>query len=159
MEKARFLDRNETIYSMMDEFLVVCPHCEACARMFRLDPDCEDWFAPRRLVCAACGHSKDWAGRVLIHGGTAEPPVDSCFQLPLWLKTNCRGKTLWAYNLRHLQLIESYVRAALREHRHHGELGWHNNSLVNRLPKWITSRRNRDEVLKAIARIRKSVVD
>ncbi|MGI5171658.1 hypothetical protein ACQEU3_45665 [Spirillospora sp. CA-253888] len=36
---------------------------------------------------------------------------------PLWLQRSCCGHVLWAYNVRHLDLLESYAAAKLREGR------------------------------------------
>jgi hypothetical protein len=132
--------------------LVVCPECRGCARIVLQRPEVNHYFAPRRLVCA-CGRTQAWAGREVGLGG----PVDPYFHLPLWLQGNFRGHVLWAYHLRHLLLIEQYVGASLREHRAQGASGWQNRSLLNRLPKWVKSGKNRDGVLRVIARLKQSV--
>jgi hypothetical protein len=63
---------------------------------------------------------------------------------------------LWAYNPEHLTLIHHYVTATLRE-----RAPWYDTSrkmtLVARLPVWIKYAKNRDEVLRAIDRIRASL--
>ena len=149
----RFKDTRETIYSFQDEFLVRCPCCDSCAIVRCIDPDKVDSFAPRRFSCTACGSSKDWSEQKIERRYT----VDAYFHYPLWLQTSCCGQTLWAYNLRHLEFIEAFVRAKLRErnpHQHH----YSNRSLFSRLPKWIQSAKNREGIIKAIAKIRKSVV-
>ena len=149
----RFKDTRETIYSFQDEFLVRCPCCDSCAIVRCIDPDKVDSFAPRRFSCTACGSSKDWSEQKIERRYT----VDAYFHYPLWLQTSCCGQTLWAYNLRHLEFIEGFVRAKLRErnpHQHH----YSNRSLFSRLPKWIQSAKNREGILKAIAKIHESVV-
>ncbi|MEW9532434.1 hypothetical protein AB0B72_28180, partial [Microbispora sp. NPDC049125] len=40
---------------------------------------------------------------------------DPFFGLHLWLQTPCCGNVLWAYNIRHLDLLEGYIGADLRE--------------------------------------------
>jgi hypothetical protein len=57
-----------------------------------------------------------------------------------------------------IEFIEAFVRAKLRERKPHELYGWSNQSLCSRLPKWIQSGKNREEILKAIAKIRESVV-
>jgi len=161
MSKTRFVEggveNGETIYTMMDEFLVVCPHCNSCASIRKFDPTNRDWFAPRRLLCEHCSFTKDWAGRSLYHGWYNDPPFEPCFALPLWLSTRCCGHILWAYNLHHLKITEQYVSAELRENVRHPRYGWFNQSLFNRLPKWIKEAKNRDKVLKAITKLKQSV--
>ncbi|WP_225860809.1 MULTISPECIES: hypothetical protein [Streptomyces] len=82
-------------------------------------------------------------------------PVDPYFQRPLWLRASCCGNTLWAYNLRHLDLLEAYVQAKLRER---GELApGAPTSLVERLPTWLKTAKNRTEILRTIKRLRSTV--
>jgi hypothetical protein len=80
--------------------------------------------------------------------------------------TPCGGQTLWAYNLGHLDFIEAFVTAELRERQPDDRYGWSNRSLFSRLPKWMQSAKNREQILKAIrasaqasanAKIRQSV--
>lgn len=150
----RFKDSRERIYSFQDELLVRCPHCDSCAILRCIDPDKVDFFAPRRFSCTACGSSKDLSKQKIESWYT----VDDYLGYPLWLETSCCGETLWAYNLRHLEFIEAFVRAKLRERKPDELYGWSNRSLFSRLPKWIQSGKNREEIIKAIAKIRKSVV-
>jgi hypothetical protein len=152
----RFKDTREDIYSFQNEFLVRCPFCDSCAIVRCIDPDKVDCFAPRRFSCTACGSSKDWSQQK-IESWYSEAQ-DNYFHYPLWLQTSCCSRTLWAYNLRHLEFIEAFVRAKLRERKPHELYGWSNKSLFSRLPKWIQSGKNREEILKAIAKIRESVV-
>ena len=150
----RFKDSRERIYSFQDELLVRCPHCDSCAILRCIDPDKVDFFAPRRFSCTACGSSKDWSKQKIESWYT----VDDYLGYPLWLETSCCGETLWAYNLRHLEFIEAFVRAKLRERKPDELYGWSNRSLFSRLPKWIQSAKNREGILKAIAKIHESVV-
>ncbi len=56
----------------------------------------------------------------------------------------------WAYNVEHLNLLESYLRAQLRERgRWTGTM-----SLVERLPAWLKAAKHRDEALRTIAKLR-----
>ena len=110
-------------------------------------------FGPRRFLCAACVSAASWSPKGQTpHWGA---PVDPFFRLPLWLQTQCcGGRTLWAFNETHLALLEDYVAARLRER------GQARNrmTLVARLPRWLKSAKNRDEVLRAITRLREAVV-
>lgn len=154
MTKSKFQDTRESIYSFISEFLVVCPRCQGLASINKIDAQNSDYLAPRRLVCGKCGLTKDWAEKSLLLGNRCDPPVDSCFGLPLFLAAPCGGHTLWAYNLKHLNLIEEYVNADLRQHIKHEIYGWNNGSLVNRLPQWMIAAKNRDNVLKTVARLK-----
>jgi hypothetical protein len=81
-------------------------------------------------------------------------PVDPFFGLPLWLQAGCcGGRTLWAFNRRHLDLLEAYVGAKLRERC--ASPG--SSSMLARLPAWVKSAKHRDEVLRTISRLRSSL--
>jgi hypothetical protein len=151
--KSRFLEdasNRNSIYSVADEFLVQCPRCQNCAKIFKRDSANPSLHSPRRLSCLHCGYSKDWNGTGMSFGA----PRDPCFGLPLWFQVPCSGHILWAYNLRHLNIIEQYVVATLREKRRHPQWGWQNQSLFNRLPHWIKAAHNRQRVLKTIAKLK-----
>ncbi|MCY7347504.1 MAG: hypothetical protein LH614_14970 [Pyrinomonadaceae bacterium] len=81
-------------------------------------------------------------------------PLDPYFNYPLWLQTECVGEILWVFNEEHLNYLKSYVKADLREDD--GRLDW---SMISRLPKWITSAKNRQQVLKAIAKLEKQITE
>src|SRR5699024_2318562 len=109
----------------------------------------------RRLVCAHCGLTKERAAQ-------AYPPreQDAWYDaLELWLQTPCCGETLWAYNKEHLDFLEQYVAATLRERTHPDGTLWsqtpaRNSTLASRLPAWIKSAKNREAVLKGIGKLR-----
>ncbi len=77
--------------------------------------------------------------------------VDWYFHSSLWLRTQCVGNELWAYNKEHLEFIKSYVSAKLRESHHDSEYGYSNSSLASRLPKWMKLGGNREAVLAAVS--------
>lgn len=153
----RFLDTGTRIYEFYEEFLVVCPKCGGRAKVvideaeFALLPTRKSekyrnqFYAPRRLICLNCLHRDLWKGNQILTGGN----VDWYFQLPLWLQISCCGEVLWAYNRSHLEMLENYVGAKLRERTVKGR-----NSFLSKLPKWIKSAKNRDEILKAIGKLK-----
>lgn len=156
----RFLDRGTKIYDFYEEFLVVCPKCGGRAKVVideaefaklptrRLLKYRNRFYAPRRLICLNCLHRDLWKGNQILTGVS----VDWYFRLPLWLEIPCCGERLWAYNREHLDLIEKYVGAKLRERTSKGR-----NSFLSRLPKWIKSAKNRDEILKAIKKLKEKI--
>lgn len=145
----RFSDNGELIYAFVDEFLVVCPKCKSLAKVTSPETDSEKLaaklFAPRKVLCLSCVFRDTWNKSSISIGGN----FDWYFKLPLWLQISCCGETLWAYNYKHLEFIENYVAAKLRERKPHI-----NKSTVSRLPQWIKSAKNRDEILKATAKLK-----
>ena len=153
----RFQDECETIYSFGNEFLVECPKCNLLAQVVPNQGETELFWKNPRLICLNCGFSKDNKAikkQILDESkATAYARIgenhDWYFLQPLWLQINCCGKRLWAYNEKHLEFIENYVSATLRERSPNA-----NRSLASRLPKWIKSAKNRGDILKAIAKLR-----
>lgn len=161
---ARFDAARAVVGDFGGEFLVECPRCDGCARVRDRGPDA----GARRVVlaCSRCGHSAVWEPA---HAGTftssstswyprgaigVGAAVDWYFHLPLWLRAPCCGETLWAYNAAHLDFLEGFVGAALRERTRDPELGWSNRSMASRLPGWMQLAANRRAVLDCIARLR-----
>jgi hypothetical protein len=153
----RFLDTGTKLDDFYEEFLVVCPKCGRLARVVIDEPEFaklptrkllkyrNNFFGPRRLICLSCLHRDTWKGTQIVTGTN----VDWYFRLPLWLQISCCGEILWAYNQKHLEILESYVGAKLRERTAKGR-----NSFLSKLPKWIKSAKNRDEILKAIGKLK-----
>jgi len=80
-------------------------------------------------------------------------PVDPWFRLPLWLQAGCCGKLLWAYNTGHLDLLEAYIGARLRER---GPVPG-SMSMAERLPAWLKSAKNRQHILRTCQQLRATV--
>ncbi len=153
---SRFKDTRETIYSFQNEFLLKCPRCNSCAVIKPINSINQDWFAPRRFSCKECGLTKNWAESEIVRPFVNEA-VDDYFHYPLWLQIHCCDNILWAYNIQHLDFIEQFVAAKIRERKPDEKLGWSNQSLFSRLPKWIQSRKNRDDILKSIVKMRETL--
>lgn len=169
----KFRDAKEHIFDFGSEFLVECPKCSLMAKIVLLDLEEElDVFSARKIVCSNCGYAKHWDRRNVIGYGISNKiskdrktfgipgktkkemliiggSFDWFFQEPLWLQTKCCGETLWVYNEKHLDFIEKYVAAKLRE-----RIPYKNNSVASRLPKWIKSAKNRENILRAIEKLK-----
>lgn len=153
------------VYDFIADTYVICPSChnKAIVKIPESDYYHKKNDHEIKLVCTHCGHSKRLqeipkeiltgtinnviTGRFIIVGGA----IDPYFHLPLWLTINCCDNILWAYNYKHLSFLESHVEAKLRER---SILEMRNKSLGSRLPKWMTSKKNRDTVLKTIAQLK-----
>lgn len=152
----RFHDPGTRLEAFLDEVLVRCPRCDALARVVPLADvtDRPSWLADRRLVCSACALSRTWPAPGARRECLTGTDVDPWFREPLWLRAEVAGHVLWAYNLRHLALLDSYVSATQRtKDRTPGRI----HTLLNRLPTWMKAARHRDEIRTAIIRLRASV--
>jgi DNA-directed RNA polymerase subunit RPC12/RpoP len=151
------------IYDFIKDVLVVCPKCSGQAIVKSDDFSFRNYADKTiRVVCTKCGYNRQLinkptaavyssgdeytAGRELKLGS----PIDPFFHLPVWLKEPMGSNLLWAYNYEHLGFLRNYVEAKIRE-RNGQE--YFNKSLGSRLPKWLTSKNNRQEVLKIIDKL------
>jgi hypothetical protein len=153
----RFRDPRNRLGRFADEILVRCPVCDGQASVIP-DPtiagDPGQSRFHRRLSCLRCGHTDTWTAPRDGNARTTPAlsgPDDPYFRLPLWLRANCCGDhVLWAYNTEHLDLLEAYLVARLRER---GDVPG-SMSMVERLPAWLKSAKHRDEALRTIRRLR-----
>ncbi len=145
------------------DILAVCPNCSGRAVVkaggFLFSKSVESEI---KVVCTNCGFNKRLTeqpadvlsayndktikGRHYIIGGA----IDPFFYLPLWLQADFEGHTLWAYNIEHLNFLHEHIEATLRA-RNGQEFA--NKSLGSRLPKWMTSKKNREPLLKKISEL------
>jgi hypothetical protein len=137
----RYTATNLTKYDFCNKIYVICPRCKDMATIMKKDNNEKGSMDSSRLVCKKCSYYKVGEFDLNPH------------HLDLWLKIACCGNILWAYNEEHLEYIEKYVGAQLRERRK-DEYGWHNQSIASRLPRWIKLSKNRDEVLKCIGKLK-----
>ena len=101
--------------------------------------------------CTNCGETESYEPRNIEQQWLYKndgAPSDNYFGLPLWLTRNFRGNNLWAYNYKHLDYLKQYIAADLREKN--GRLGW---TMVEKLPDWMKSAKNRDKLSKLISEL------
>lgn len=156
--QGRFVDCGVSLYSLAEDGIhVVCPACQGRAGVaVWLEGEPRSRYSlwwPRRLVCRSCGHVREWPGVHKDAGSCWGGPFDPYFRQPLWLRAECcKGQTLWAYNERHLDVLESYVDARVRERGRYGGM-----TMLAKLPAWMKSAKNRTEILRTIHRLRASL--
>ena len=119
----RFQDNGETLSDIRKYRIVKCPKCSKPVK-----------YEFTQLSCTKCGYIKASEDVPLLEG---------------FIQIRCCGEMLWAGNLEHLNFIEEYVAAKLRERKPNV-----NKSLASRLPTWIKEKSNRDKILKAIKKFK-----
>jgi len=165
-------DRNKDsyqtyIYDFLKDILVVCPQCSNSAIVKSDGFSFCDHDKDIRVICTSCGFNKKLTEKPtsVLYSASNEKtiegrhlmigvPIDPFFHLQLWIRENVNGNLLWAYNYEHLEFIRTFINSKLRE-RNGQEFS--NKSLGSRLPKWMTSKSNRETVLKTIEKIRARV--
>jgi|GEM_PF-722119 len=143
-----------------DEIDVVCPKCARRALVKGGKVTDAEAQGSIRCVCTHCGYNQFYSEReaditignsrgqlrrypITVWGGE----VDPYFHHPLWYMAPCLEGNIWAYNQRHLQLLENFIRAS---DRGRNGLPNKNNSIASRLPRWMSAAKNRTSVLKCI---------
>lgn len=141
------------LHDFIKDVLVECPTCSQKAlvntngeTVFKADK------SKIRVVCGNCGYNKEleklWIkSKHFVLG----EPYDPFFHHPLWLQIEVGGHLLWAYSYEHLQFLEEHIAAKLRERNGTRFL---TRSIGARLPRWMTAAKRRDEMLKAIEKLR-----
>ena len=135
-----------------DDVLVVCPRCE---RRALVQTGGDDYDRPLRLSCTHCSYSREaeLKGGALRSWAFRKDGRDGLFGQPLWLTEECcGGNLLWAYNEAHLDYLERFIASKNRDHDFPSPPG--NRGLSYKLPKWMQVASHRDELLRAIARLR-----
>lgn len=132
-----------------DQVLVRCPKCDSRAVI-------DDRSGSSRITCGSCGYMQETEPKTR---GVYVPYLGypryswSAGPSPLWLETECcGGEVLWALNQQHLDYLEAFVRSTDRTRQFPSVPG--NRQPADKLPTWIKTRKNRDEVLRAIGRLR-----
>ena len=71
------------------------------------------------------------------------------FQAEIWLKAPFKNDVFWGYNDKHLEYLERYISATLREHKDRSHF-----TLLEKLPKFYHDAKKRDGLLKIIAKLK-----
>jgi len=142
-QQNRFQDENLTLTHFYQEVWVVCTNCEkkAIAKVVF-----ENKIA--RLFCVHCGYNKETT-TALLKNGSIKMAAHHYFEAELWLKTPFKNDVFWAFNAEHLEYLERYISATLREHKDRTHF-----TLLEKLPKFYHEAKNREDLLKIITKLR-----
>lgn len=142
-QPSRFQDENLILSNFYQEVWVVCP---SCAKKAIAKTNFEAKTA--RLFCVHCGYNKETT-TALVPKGTVEMAANWYFNVELWLKAPFKNDIFWAYNGKHLDYLERYISASLREHKDRTHF-----TLLEKLPKFYHEAKNREGLLKIIAKLK-----
>lgn len=147
MGSLRFTDQNKTIRDFNDEVWVVCPTCakKAVAKA-------DDKQKEVRLFCENCGYNKHASTETTVFGikGNWKMAAHSYFKANLWLQHSFKDDIFYAYNGEHLNYLEEYITAGLREHKDREYF-----TLLEKLPKFYHEAKNRKSLLAIIDKLKK----
>lgn len=165
MQQVAYTLKNEDFIS---NIRVVCPKCKLQALVSGGQPykHVSEYEIDVQFSCTSCGYTvkyvntpkfsihtnskgKEYKARMMFLNG----PYDPYFGFELWYRSETKFGLLWAYNLMHLDIIESYVSSIIRNRN---GLANQNNSIGSRLPQWVKDAKNREYLLKIIQRLKKT---
>ncbi len=135
-----------------DPGLVVCPRCGGAAEVWNPRaalplPVLAEGAGPVTLRCRDCVERREEGWRL----PGADGPRDPWFGCPLWAQAAGRYGAVWVVSPAHL--------AALRAHVLRPDLSGRpvdsNRDWRARTPGWMSSRKNREHVLKLLARLQR----
>ncbi|MEI5906237.1 hypothetical protein WAK64_04010 [Bacillus spongiae] len=145
MSNSKFKDNGESIDYFIVNFSILL-ECLTCNKVVVATRNNDEELG-FRFICCNCG---------IVHKNN---PMDSWerdtfYGFNTWLNTNCCGQTLWAYNKEHLHFMEGYILSTLRE-----RVPNLNQSLASRLPNWMKSAKNREELTNGFKILRKKLAE
>ena len=142
----RFQDQNHRLSHFQNHVDVVCPDCGERATA---TADHEKHEA--RLCCLHCGYTKIAGTAVEVAGirGHYQAAAQVYFGADLWYSAPFKSEEFWAYNREHLEYLESYISATLREHKDRSHF-----TLLEKLPRFYHEAKNRDALLKLISKLK-----
>ncbi len=147
MDTNRFQDQKKRLSDFREEVWVCCPKCalKAIAKV-----DYESHRA--RLVCLSCSYNRESSGEISFLGTTGKwiLPAHAYFDGTLWLQYPFKNEVFWAYNLAHLEYLERYIAAGLREHKDRSHF-----TLLEKLPRFYHEAKNRASLLRIIAQLKR----
>ena len=139
----RFQDENLVLSDFYKEVWIECP---VCAKKAIAKSDFEAKTA--RLFCLHCGFYKV-TSVLLDTNATIEMAAHIFFDAPLWLKASFKSEVFYACNDRHLEYLERYITATLREHKDRTHF-----TLLEKLTKFYHEAKNREGLLKIIEKLK-----
>lgn len=133
------------------ELKFFCPNC--AERVEKLIEDVTVKKEEIKVKCPNCDLTQGYKPRYIEKSWVFDPrgeAADPFYKLPLWLRGQIKKETFWAYNYEHLKYLKGYISAKLRTRS-----GYDYTSMVEKLPQWIKSKKNRDDLIKLIEKLEK----
>ena len=139
----RFQDENLLLSNFYNEVIVECGVCTKKAVAILNQQN-----NTARMFCNNCGYNKEHS--MLLNETTKlHMPAHTFFKAQLWLTMAFKNDFFYAYNYNHLNYLERYISATLREHKDRSHF-----TLLEKLPKFYHEGKNRSELLKIIAKLK-----
>ncbi|WP_428229237.1 hypothetical protein [Flavobacterium sp.] len=127
------------------------PYCNKCFKKFEFESQVLKEIPEKyKTKCPHCNFQEEWKPKIreiLQKPKDDGLKKDRWFNLTLWFQKEVSGNIFWAYNVDHIQYLERYIEAGLRERN--SKINF-SASLVARLPKFVKAAKNREKLLKIV---------
>jgi hypothetical protein len=123
--------------------LVECEKCGQCATLRSFSYPRHTVLRTGHCSCLHCGHQ--W----IVSAG-----LQFFTRGPLWLRMPCHGNVLWILNRPHLEFMEQFIGAELREERMEERSS---RRLSSALPRWMLAAKNRKDVMRCLGKLREKL--
>jgi hypothetical protein len=123
--------------------LVTCEKCSQCATLREFTFPGKSILRLGECSCLHCG--QQWS---------IKAEADFFDRGPLWLRIPCHANVLWALNRPHLEFLEQFIGAELREERMEDRSS---RRLSSALPKWMLAAKNRKDVVRCLKKLREKL--
>lgn len=104
-----------------------------------------------QLKCTICMQQKEYKPKIeevaFCFSSDENKQRERWFNCELWYQKQFDTSVFWAYNGEHIEYLEHYIKATLRERNNSGSSS---GSLVSRLPQFVKVAKNREKLLKII---------
>lgn len=106
------------------------------------------------IQCPGCGESLDVRPATTRFRETLnvnKEGILSGFETELWYRSKFKDGIFWAVNTRHLSYLKDYIAALIRQRNEREHF-----TLIEKLPAFVSSSKNRDALLKLIKKLESS---
>ena len=104
-----------------------------------------------KTKCPHCNFQEEWKTKAYRVRKESKQDVglvkESWYNLPLWFQKEVGDNIFWAYNQDHIDYLERYIQADLRERNSKVN---YSSSLVSRLPQFVKAAKSREKLLKIL---------
>lgn len=144
----------EPVYQYIAYSRVYCNHCfekyEFESQPLNNKPE------TYRVKCPHCNFQEEWKPKIkeVLQNSNINDGLEKeqWYNFPLWFQKEVDGNIFWVYNQEHIDYLERYIEANLRERNSKAN---YTSSLVARLPKFVKEAKNREKLLKIIEKWKK----
>ena len=133
------------------------PYCNNCFEKYEFESQVlKEKPEKYNARCPHCNFQEEWKPKVkkyILYSKIDDGLVrEQTYNFPLWFQEEVNKEIFWAYNQNHIDYLERYIQAGLRERN--SKINY-NSSLVSRLPQFVKAAKNRDKLLKILKKWKK----